>query len=311
MTYAQGGLISATDYNGLAQTNAANVAWVWGVGYGANGYGQSTTGISTLTVGTLVTATQWTGLFNVINRCLGHQGGTQLMGGGNLNAVAGSIITYWSNVSTAVTTINNNAAAFGSQGNTTTGTSFVAYANALSKIDYIAYVATRSVTFASADAARYFFNAGGEINFIISSVDNKDATARSADTVTLVGTNLGGLNSLRNTQTSGRAGTGGTLNTNNTTQGYRNLSNVQITFAQVTSTGAAYTTDFANIRVRTNGTQGTTGDTGTIIYFDLGLNLPEVGALNSSLSVGINHRIDIVKPETTYLNDVVGTITVA
>jgi len=311
MTYAQGGVISATDYNGLARTNTANVAWVWGTGFGANGYGQSTTGISTLSAGTTVTATQWTGLFNIINRCLGHQGQTQLMGGGNLNAVAGSIITYFANVASSVTTINNNAAGFGSQGATTTGTNFLTWANAALGTSYgPIYSLTRTVTFSSGDAARYFFNTGGQINFVISSVTAGDASARTSDTVTLIGTNMGGLSALRNTQTGGRTGSGGTLNTNNTTQGYRNLSTAQITFVQVTSTGVAYTSDVANLRIRTNGTQGTAGDTGSIIYFDLGLNLPEADSFNNTLSVGINHRIDIVVPETTYLTSVWGSPTV-
>ncbi len=106
MGYAQGDLIQATDFNGLASTTiGGNVAWVWGTGWQRAGYGQDTTFLSSVTASSTVTATQWAGLVYTINRALGHQGQTQLgggVGGANINMTAGQTITYFANVASAV-----------------------------------------------------------------------------------------------------------------------------------------------------------------------------------------------------------------
>jgi len=304
MSYASGGLIQATDFNGIANgTSGANIAWVWGTGYGSTGYGQSTTALASLATGTQVTAAQWSGMLGVLNAALGHQTGAtyQL---GPLNYTSGSTITYFANVTASAIGINQaaNIAAFSSQGATTTGGGFAATINVGTATAYgPAYLATRSVTFTSGDAARYFFNAGGQLNFVISSVTINAADSRATDAQTLLATNLGGFSAFRNTTGGGRTGSGGTTNTNSTTIGYRNLSTAQQTLVDVTSSTSPYTTDNANLRVRSNGVQGVNGDLGSVIYFDLGCSFPAHGGFNDALNVTVNHRIDIVVPESTYL----------
>jgi hypothetical protein len=224
------------------------------------------------------------------------------MGGGNLNAVSGSLITYFANIASAVTTINNNAAGFGSQGTTTTGTNFAYWANVAAGTNFTGYV-RRTITFSSADAARYFFNAGGQLNFVISSVTNNAGTTRGTAAATLLATNIGSISGIRNTQNGGRTGTSGTVNTSNTTAGYRTLSTVQGTMIAVTSTTAAYTGTTANVRISSQGTTGTAGDNGAVIYIDLGLGLVQSQVFDSILRIAINHRVDVVLPETTYLSD--------
>jgi len=173
MSYASGGLIQATDFNGIANgTSGANIAWVWGTGYGSTGYGQSTTALASLSGGsvTTVSATQWSNMLSVLNAALGHQTGAtyQL---GPLNYTSGSTITYFANVTASAIGINQaaNIAAFSSQGATTTGGGFAATINVGTATAYgPAYLATRSVTFTSGDAARYFFNAGGQLKLSMS-----------------------------------------------------------------------------------------------------------------------------------------------
>jgi hypothetical protein len=315
MSYLSGQQIAAADYNGMAQTTTGgNVAFVMGTGSAQYGYGQTTTGIAAVSATGTVTATQWAGLVYLINRGLGHQSGSaaQLATGSNIGITAGARIAAFANVLSAATTINTNAATFNAQGTTVTGSNYVAWANAGIATSYTnSGFATRTVTFASADGARYFFNAGGQLNFVISSVTNIDATARTSNIVTLFATNLGGFSAFRNTSGGGRTGSGGTLNTNSTTIGYRNLTTAYQTLVQVTSTTAPYTTDVANLLVKSNGVQGTHQDLGTIVHFALGLSAPESGGWNDTLTAGVNHRIDVVPPETTYLNNSWGTITVA
>jgi hypothetical protein len=316
MSYASGGLIQAADFNGIANgTSGANIAWVWGTGNGTTGYGQSTTALASLATGAQVTAAQWSGMLSALNGALGHQTGAtyQL---GPLNYTAGQTITYFANVTAAATGINQaaNIAAFSSQGSTTTGSNFTANPTAAAAVAYgPATILTRTVTFASGDAARYFFNAGGQLNFVISSVTNGDSTARSSDAVTLLATNLGGFSAFRNTTGGGRTGSGGTANTNSTTIGYRNLTTSPQQLVNVTSTTSPYTTDVAYLAVQTNTTNSSgNGDFGSVITFTVNLSSPAHSAFNGTLNVTVNHRIDIVYPETTYLTSSPwGTPTVA
>jgi hypothetical protein len=315
MSYAQGGTIAATDYNGLASTTiGGNIAYVWGTGSGQWGYGQSTSLISSVATEGTVTAVQWAGLIYTLNNVLAHQSGTaaQLATGSNIGTVAGATITYFSNVATACTTINTNKALFNSvRGTTITGATFTYTFTVASSAAATTGVFTRTVTFPSGNAARYFFNAGGRLQFVISGVTNGAATARGTDWVTLLGTNLGG-STIDATASAGRTGAGGTQNTNSTTSGYYNLTTTTTEIGKVTSAGATYTytVDYANVVVKTNGVQGSNSDNGTVITFTCYQFQPAQtnSNFNDTVSAVISHRIDILPPETTYMANVWGAI---
>ena len=309
MAYTTGGTIQAQDYNWLAwggnTTNTYsgtvnNLAWVWGIGNGPRGYGQDVSLISALTAGATVTATQWAGLVYTVNKTLGHQSGSaaQLATGSNIGIVAGATITAFANVSTAVTTINTNANLWTAQGSTTVGTPIY---QTLTSATFAAYtlVWNRTITFASGDAARYFFNAGGQINWAFVTY-NLNATARSGDVVTLFTTNLGGGN-IRAAQGTAITGAGGTVGTNSG-KGYWNLTSSVQLVASITSTVATYGGDVANVNIRTNGVQGANGDVGSVITLQIGYTSAQEGLdFNSAISANVGVRIDIVSPETTYL----------
>lgn len=308
MSYASSGLIEATDYNGLASTNSANVAWVWGTGFAGVGYGQNASQISSVSAGATVTATQWQGLFNIVNRCLGHQSGAgaQLAGGGNIN-VAGDTITYFSNVATAVTTINTNAALYNSQGTTTTGSNFDVTVSGTTGLSN--YTVDRTVTFASAQHARYFFNAGGQLNLVLSTVNSTD-TGSENSFKRLVDA-MGGIG-FRATDNTGRTGTGITLNTNLTTHGYLdNLFDSATTVVQVTDTTTSYTGSTASIQCYYTTTNDTTnGAKGLVLRFRMLYTIADK-TWDDTLSLTHRSRIDIVYPSLTYLTDTWGTPTIS
>ena len=100
MSYAQGSLIDAADYNGLVGSNsttAGTINYVWSTGNGQFGYGQ--TAVDAVTVAATVTATQWSTMLNALNRSLQHQAGAAATLG-PVNYTAVSIITYFANVAT-------------------------------------------------------------------------------------------------------------------------------------------------------------------------------------------------------------------
>lgn len=321
MAYSQGGLIQATDYNNLLWGGTQgtytltpnNIAYVLGVGNGQYGYGQDVSALTTTTVNTAVSATQWSTLLTALNKAINHQGGTAVTVTPAITA--GALITYSSALNTAVTTINTNRNSFVSQGSTTTGTVFTANASAAFGVAYNTTVATRSVTFSSGDAARYFFNCGGQLNFVITSVTNNDGTARSGDAVTVIQNNFGGWNAFRNASSVGRTGTGGTVNTNATTIGYSGITATAAStqlLSQITSTTASYTTDVMRLYVYSSAQNASgNGDKGATVYFQLTFNSPAHSTFNGTLNVTVNHRVDIVFPETTYLTTSWSTPTVA
>ena len=173
MTYSSGGLIQATDYNGFVSTTVgANVNATWGTGVTSAGYGQ--TAISTVSVAGTVTATQWATLVNNIASMGSHQG-TAITA--RTAPVTGNTISILSAVNTDITNCYNNrgnAAASGSQftGYTGTNSKTGATSGAAWSITF-----TNTVTFASANAARYFFNAGGTIKIDVS----KTSTGATGD----------------------------------------------------------------------------------------------------------------------------------
>ena len=302
MAYASAGLISATDYNNLAwggtqgtyTSVTKNVAYVMGVGTGATGYGQTITAINTVASAATVTATQWSGMLTLLNGALGHQSGAGAVLSGNYTA--GSIITYFANVATAVTTINTNAALYAAQGATTTGANFDA--TVTSSTGLSSYTVDRTVTFASANQARYFFNAGGQLNLRLSTVNSADTGSESSFARLVTG--LGGVG-FKNTANGGRTGTGITLNTNNTALGYRtNVLNTPATIVQVTDTTASYTASTGYLQVYTSSADTTNGSVGLNVVFRTVYSIADK-TWDDSMSLTYRMAVDIVYPESTYL----------
>jgi hypothetical protein len=315
MAYTSGGTIQALDYNLLAwggntqvyNATPDNLAEVWGVGNGQGGYGQDTSLISTLSVGDTVTATQWAGLVYTLNKTLGHQGGAaaQLATGSNIGIVAGATIAAFANVATAITTVNTNKLNFNStRGATTTGSNLdKAYTTEAATMTH-----TITVTFASADQARYFFNAGGRLSLVAGQAGDFEQNAKETnwrDLINAVGTIH--LDQL----TSTRTGTGETLTTNGSAIGYWDLTTSNQTLIRLTQDTAPYTANYIDIFARVAGTAGSNGGLGTQVIFQIDyVDGSADGGFNDGISGTVRNRIDIVKPEVTYLADVWGSITV-
>lgn len=290
MVYASQGLIQASDYNGFATT----LNNIWGVGSGDSGYGQ-TGPISTVSPGTgnLITATQWANLINRINNISRHQTGAAT----SLAApTAGTRINYLSTLSGAVTTLNTNRLTFVGQGASTSYT-----VSRLTPNWQTSSIKEVSITFASANAMRYYFNAGGQITFT-SSLSTFGTDAKDLSFTTLVA--AAGTILIR-AQTSAKIGGSGTPAILNTNAGFYDLTTSYTTVLQQFSTNVGYTTNYILYDVRLNDAPGAAN----IIYvrssmFDIVAGL---------LTVNGTSRIDVTQtpPSTTFLTDSWGTPTFA
>jgi len=313
MTYSQGGLIQATDYNNFVGANPSigtgTINSVWSTGSGSAGYGQTAISQAAATGGT-VTAAQWATLINTLNSVLTHQAGA---GSGISATTAGTTITYLATLATSIGTAWTNRLNFASNAAITTGSALsTTWTNATTSVTLTRAFGARAA-FASADQARYFFNAGGRLKLNVSGTQSASTTARTNAAIALC-TDLGGVGLFSANTNAGRTGTGGTLGTNATTIGYHTSTyNANVTLVSVTSTTASYTTDTASISVVTNGTQGTNNDHGLNVDFWVTLNSTQgAGGLSFDDSLGINviRSIDISYPETTNLTNTWGTVTI-
>jgi hypothetical protein len=170
MAYSSGGLIEATDYNGfVSTTSGANVNNVWSTGSTDSGWGQSA--LATVAAAGSITATQWATLVNTISS-MASQTGTTITA--RTAPVTGNLIEILAALNTDLTNITanrQNAVANGPQftGWTGTNSKTAATSGATWTISFV-----NTVTFASADAARYFFNAGGRIKIDVSKTATGD-----------------------------------------------------------------------------------------------------------------------------------------
>lgn len=318
MAYSSGGLIEASDFNtfgwggssGTYRTGTNNLAVVLGVGTGTYGYGQSVAGLDSVAAGGTVTATQWSTLVTGMNKCLNHQGGAPLSPTPAITA--GNTITHEADLSSSIDSIVTNRLTAGSVGTTVTGSVFTYNWVVANQTAAASNTQNRTVTFASANQARYFFNAGGKINIDWYTANGSD-TAREISIRDMIDTEFNNLNNFGYTSNSGRGGTGGTLNTNATSIGYYDLTTTNQNLVKITSNNAGYTADTIELGVKTDAvdSQGS-GDRGRILTFRFyAYTGPRSLAFNQAINMNLNMRIDIIPPETTYLSNSWGSITIA
>ena len=267
MSYSQFNLIEATDFNNLIGANPGTTAdrlnTTWATGGGSAGYGQ--TAIANVTVGSSVAASSWNALVSNTASAAAHQGSSI----SSVSApVAGGVVTYLAAIPTNLTTIYTNRLNAATQGSTTSNT--VTRGTTWSQ----ALTFTHTVTFASGDAARYFFNAGGQIamtvshptgtginllfNNLASNVGTVVLSAPTSGSITVAGTSYNGVT---------KVGGGGNSPTISSNTGYYALTTSNATvFTQTASTGpSGYLSTFIRYIVRSNGTQGSNGDAGSVI----------------------------------------------
>lgn len=323
MTYTSGGLIQAADYNGFvgADTNTA-LNKIWSVGSGDFGYGQ--TQISTVSTNGVVTATNWATLVNNLAAIGAHQG-TAITS--RAAPTTGTLISILSNVQTDITNTTNNrgnAAASGSQFTSWTGTSSKTTATGSGSSAWT-ITFTHTITWASANAARYFFNAGGRIKWETS----KTSTGQLADAEwndlanTLVGDIFitGGTLTQRiagadYTGTTKSGGTG-TPNVLATATGWFDLTTGDTTIYRQYADTSPYTGQYIQLNAKTagSGTQLVL----TTTWVDPGgsgagsSDVISGGTATSGISFGTAPAtvVTYFPPSTTYLSASWGTPTVA
>ena len=329
MAYSSGGLVEATDYNNFIGTSPSSTAnrinTIWAVGNGNAGYGQ--TELSAVSAAGLVTATQWATAVNTLNSIKTHQDGS---GTGIGAPTAGSLISYLATFSSSVSTAYTNRLTAATNGTDITGSAPAA--TTWNVATPTTQQITRTATFASADQARYFWNAGGKLVLTFNCV-NTLGNAKGADWLSLLNTKFASIVVSAATN-GGRTGTGGTVSASNAALGYwgcttSNQSIITLTSASAT---ADYSSNSIAVGIKTNGVQGANADVGTVFTFTIDLTdaaadtntapsgipvyvpagtAPTQGNFNDALNLAITTNITVRPPETTNLTSSWGTVTIA
>jgi hypothetical protein len=288
MAYSSGGLIQATDFN----TRVASVNQLWGTGSGSYGYGQSST-VATNSAGVVVPASDWATLIARMSSMQQHQFNNTT--GIPAQPTSGSIITYLSAVDTAITSLQNNRfstytyASGGVQADTSNSTTW-----------HTSSVKTWTIAFADDNHARYFFNAGGQIEVVSNTNTITPSTWNSF-------VNTGYAYSGIYATSFGHAGTVGTYtrSTYASTSGFYNLTSTPTSFLTMTETGTGntnYNSNSIDLKFSYNGS-GTI--TVTLTLTDNDSNV--FGYTNTGQTEAY---ILPYYPETTYLSNSWGTPTI-
>jgi len=262
MTYSAGGLIQATDYNTFAGNTTAGLNRVWSTGAGDAGWGQ--TDIATVAASGTVTATNWATLVNNL-ATWGTQTNTTLTS--RTAPVTGNLIAILANVSTditSVTTNRGNAIASGTEYGVFSGTTSKTTATGSGQAAWT-ITFTHTVTFPSANQARYFWNAGGIVRLKYgkssTGTDNDpdwNTLAGWCGTINLTGrvnSNSQTIAAQAYTGTTRLSGSGGTQTTLATTTGWYNLTTSPATIFQLNNSTSPYSGEY--IRTTATATSST------------------------------------------------------
>ena len=304
MAYAQFGLIQAQDFNTLvggnptATANTLNATWA--TGSGSAGYGQ--TAVANVAVADTVTASSWNALVSNTASAATHQGSSIT----SVTApTAGTVVTHVAAIPTNLQTIYTNRLNAATQSGTTanTATRGTTWTTAITF--------THTATFANTNAARFFFNSGGQLKMTVSHANNAAGinllfnnlasnvgtvvlSAPSSGTASIAGTTYNGI-----TKVGGGGNAPSPYLTNN---GYYALttSNANV-FSQAASTGpAGYLSSFIRFIVQSNGSPGN-----VVTIFTVWDEVPDGLTVGS----GSATTLTVVPPETTNISNTWGTIT--
>ena len=327
MTYSAGNVILAADYNGFANGSANNIGNVWAIGSTDKGWGQSN--IANVAAAGTVTATQWATLVNTLTT-MGSQTGVTITS--RTAPVAGNTIAIFANVATDInnlTLYRGNAAASGTEYGTFSGTTSKTTATGSGTTPWT-ITFTHTITFPSANAARYFWNAGGivKIQYGKSSTgtdhdDDWNTFAGQCGSINLTGRVNGASQTIAGqayTGTTRLSGSGGTQTTLATTTGWYNLTGTPTTIFQLNNVTAPYQPEY----IQTTAT-ATSSTVLTLVttWYDDGTGV--VGATSNisggtavtspATSIGAatapTTLVTYIPPSTSFLSNTWGTPTIA
>ena len=276
MAYSAGDTILDDEYNnflGGSSGGAYGINHIMGTGSGVYGLGQST--VSTVSAGDTINASQWNSLFTAMDNIANHTNisisSTSAKSAGDSIAIISALNTDLQSLATAV--------AGGCTGMTAVSTGSELQSSTSSTRWTGSHTVEHSITFASANNLRFFFNAGGKIRFSFTRNGNGAGGATSKDSsVDELVSAMGNFDMGSTTST--RSGSGETVTTNGLSLGAADLTTSYQTLLRLTQSSGTYTSMFIDVQAKINASYGS----GTVITMRYQISDPDSG--DSSFTSG-------------------------
>ncbi len=278
MAYSKGDQITAADLNAFLTT----VNSVYGTGTGNTGYGQTSLQAA-VSAGNIINSSHFTNLRTMITTCATHQGtSVSALVPANLLDAGDTITAHETGAPSSnaydldsyVTAINTNRLTAAGGAMSIIAGSTITRATAWSTT----ITCTVDVIWGSEDAARFFFNTGGQVrlNFTQPGATSQDNDWRNI-LVTLLGEVRLGASSTTNTGSSSGLSASGV--------GFHNLTTTATSIVTGTNVGAgAYASNDISITAQVLNKVGTNGGNGNTIRFVVLLSDQHTGGTDSVTS---------------------------
>jgi hypothetical protein len=250
MAYTAGDTILDDEYLAFISSSSSPYGYNHFAGTGSGEYGLGQTAIATVSAGDTITAAQWnsllTGMTNIANHTNDTLTSTSAVSSGDTIAIKAALTTDLATLAASVAAGCPNATAL------TTSSALQTVTTASEGWDTSATQEV-SVTFASADTMRHFFNAGGKVRVTVGATAG--STSGKDQSYIDLGTALGNIDIAAQATT--RSGSGETLTTDGLANGFHDLTTSYTTLILLTSDNANYTSNTVEIAAKLDAAVGT------------------------------------------------------
>jgi hypothetical protein len=250
MAYQAGDTILDDEYNTFVNNATSPFGYNHFAGTGSGVYGLGESAIATVSDGDTINASHWNSLFTGMDNIANHTNDTltsrAAVSAGDTIEIAAAVAADLATLAASVAAGSPNATAL------TTSSSLQTITTASEGWDNTA-THEHSITWASADRMRHFFNGGGKVRIVTSTTQG--TTNPKDQSFIDLGNALGDIDigSLATT----RGGTGETETTNGLANGFHDLGTSYTSLIKLTSDNANYTSNNIEIFAKLNAVVGT------------------------------------------------------
>ena len=250
MAYTAGDTILDDEYNTFVNNSSSPFGLNHFASTGSAQYGLGQSAVATVSAGDTINASHWNALFTGMDTVANHTNDTltsrAAVSAGDTIAIAAAVATDLATLAASVAAGCPNATAL------TTSASLQTITTASEGWDNTA-THEHSITWASADRMRHFFNGGGKVR-IVTSTTQGTINPKDQSFIDL-GNALGNIDI--GSQATTRSGSGETVTTSGLANGFHDLGTGYTSLIKLTSNNANYTSNNIELFAKLNAAVGT------------------------------------------------------
>ena len=247
MGYVAGSTILDDEYNTFVNSSSSPYGYNHFAGTGALNYGLGQTAIATNVAGDTITAAEWNSLFTGMDNIANHTNdtltSTAARSAGDTIAIKSALEADLATLAASVAAGCTSATAVSAGSELQSSTSSTRWTGS--------HIVEHSITFASNNALRWFFNAGGTMRMTFTRNSNAGGSASSKDSsVDELISAVGNFDLKSGVST--RSGSGETVTTNGLSNGVFDLGTGYTVLLKLTQSSGTYTSMYIDIQAKLN-----------------------------------------------------------